>query len=123
LGWWACPFRARHEPCGYGRQREALLHFLELDDYLSGQAIPATVYIDEATKRDWMTLSTRQLAARYGWTDQYQLLQANPDQRRAPQRLLARAPQRRPAGRTMGLVPQQGNQPIVARAWLITQRL
>jgi hypothetical protein len=23
--------------------REALLHFLELDDYLSGQAIPATV--------------------------------------------------------------------------------
>ena len=26
-----------------GGMREALLHFLELDDYLSGQAIPATV--------------------------------------------------------------------------------
>jgi Zn-dependent peptidase ImmA (M78 family) len=48
-------------------------------------------YIDEATKRDWMTLSTPYLAARYGWTDQYQVLQANSDQRRAPQRLLARA--------------------------------
>jgi hypothetical protein len=31
-------------------------------------------YIDEATKRDWMTLSTPQLAARFGWTDQYQVL-------------------------------------------------
>jgi Zn-dependent peptidase ImmA (M78 family)/transcriptional regulator with XRE-family HTH domain len=48
-------------------------------------------YIDEATKRDWMTLSTPHLAARYGWTDQYRVLQANSDQRRAPQRLLARA--------------------------------
>jgi Zn-dependent peptidase ImmA (M78 family) len=48
-------------------------------------------YIDEATKRDWMTLSTPQLAARFGWADQYQVLQANSDQRRAPQRLLARA--------------------------------
>jgi len=26
---------------------EALLHFLELDDYLSGQAIPATVLSEE----------------------------------------------------------------------------
>jgi hypothetical protein len=38
-----------------------------------------------------MTLSTPQLAARFGWTDQYQVLQASSDQRRAPQRLLARA--------------------------------
>ena len=48
-------------------------------------------YIDEATKQEWMTLSAPQLAARFGWTDQYQLLQASSDRRRAPQRLLARA--------------------------------
>jgi hypothetical protein len=48
-------------------------------------------YIDEADKRDWMMLSTPQLAARFGWTDQYQVLQASSDRRRAPQRLLARA--------------------------------
>jgi Zn-dependent peptidase ImmA (M78 family) len=48
-------------------------------------------YVDEATKRDWMTLSAPQLAARFGWSDQYQTLQAYSDQRRAPQRLLARA--------------------------------
>lgn len=38
-----------------------------------------------------MSLSTPQLAARFGWADQYQVLQASSDQRRAPQRLLARA--------------------------------
>lgn len=32
-----------------------------------------------------------QLAARFGWSDQYQALQSASDQRRAPQRLLARA--------------------------------
>ena len=48
-------------------------------------------YIDEAAKRDWMTLSTPQLAAKFGWIDQYQVLQAGSDVRRAPQRLLARA--------------------------------
>jgi Zn-dependent peptidase ImmA (M78 family) len=47
--------------------------------------------IDEGTKQDWMTLRTPQLAARFGWADQYQVLQASSDQRRAPQRLLARA--------------------------------
>jgi Zn-dependent peptidase ImmA (M78 family) len=48
-------------------------------------------YIDAATKTDWMTLSTPQLAVRFGWTDQYQALQADSHRRRAPQRLLARA--------------------------------
>jgi len=38
-----------------------------------------------------MTLTAPKLAARFGWTDQYQVLQASSDQRRAPQRLLARA--------------------------------
>jgi Zn-dependent peptidase ImmA (M78 family) len=48
-------------------------------------------YIDLATKQAWMELTTPQLAARFGWSDQYQALQADSDQRRAPQRLLARA--------------------------------
>lgn len=48
-------------------------------------------YIDEATKQEWMALSAPQLAARFGWSDQYHALRADSDQRRAPQRLLARA--------------------------------
>jgi Zn-dependent peptidase ImmA (M78 family) len=60
-------------------------------------------YIDEATKRKWMTLRTPQLAARFGWADQYQVLQASSDQRRAPQRLLARAI----AGYMEGVLPAQ----------------
>jgi hypothetical protein len=32
---------------GMDGMREALLHFLELNDYLSGQAIPAIVYREE----------------------------------------------------------------------------
>jgi Zn-dependent peptidase ImmA (M78 family) len=60
-------------------------------------------YIDEATKRGWMTLRTPQLAARFGWADQYQVLQAASDRRRAPQRLLARAI----AGYVEGVLPAQ----------------
>jgi Zn-dependent peptidase ImmA (M78 family) len=60
-------------------------------------------YIDEAVKRDWMTLRTPQLAARFGWVDQYQALQASSDRRRAPQRLLARAI----AGYVEGVLPAQ----------------
>jgi transcriptional regulator with XRE-family HTH domain len=37
-----CAARATNDS-GMERMREALLHFLELDDYLAGQAIPATV--------------------------------------------------------------------------------
>jgi Zn-dependent peptidase ImmA (M78 family) len=60
-------------------------------------------YIDEATKQDWMTQRTPQLAARFGWSDQYQTLQAYSDQRRAPQRLLARAI----TGYAEGVLPAQ----------------
>jgi hypothetical protein len=60
-------------------------------------------YIDEATKQEWMTLSAPQLAARFGWTDQYQALQASSDRRRAPQRLLARAI----TGYAEGVLPAQ----------------
>jgi Zn-dependent peptidase ImmA (M78 family) len=48
-------------------------------------------YVDEATKQEWMAMSTPQLAVRFGWGDHYQALQADSDRRRAPQRLLARA--------------------------------
>jgi Zn-dependent peptidase ImmA (M78 family) len=60
-------------------------------------------FIDEATKREWMTLTAPKLAARFGWADQYQLLQASSDRRRAPQRLLARAI----TGYVEGVLPAQ----------------
>jgi hypothetical protein len=41
--------------------------------------------------------------ARFGWADQYQVLQASSDQRRAPQRLLAHAI----AGYVEGVLPAQ----------------
>lgn len=66
-------------------------------------ALEQADYIDEATKGDWMSLSAPQLAARFGWSDQYQALQADAARRRAPQRLLARAI----AGYTEGVLPAQ----------------
>lgn len=60
-------------------------------------------YIDTATKQEWMILTAPQLAVRYGWSDQYRALQADSDQRRAPQRLLARAV----AGYAEGVLPAQ----------------
>jgi Zn-dependent peptidase ImmA (M78 family) len=54
-------------------------------------ALHQTGSIDAATKKEWMVLTSPQLAARFGWSDQYSALQADSDQRRAPQRLLARA--------------------------------
>jgi hypothetical protein len=60
-------------------------------------------YVDEATKREWMTLTAPALAARFGWADQYQVLQASSDRCRAPQRLLARSI----TGYAEGLLPAQ----------------
>jgi Zn-dependent peptidase ImmA (M78 family) len=54
-------------------------------------ALEQTGYIDANTKREWMSVTTRRLAIRFGWGDQYRMLQSDTDQRRAPQRLLARA--------------------------------
>lgn len=64
--------------------------------YLASPAIAAIAlhqagFIDAATKRDWMVVTSPQLAARFGWSDQYSALQGDSDQRRAPQRLLTRA--------------------------------
>lgn len=55
------------------------------------RALEQAGYIGVATSREWGTLYTPQLAARFGWSDQYHALQADSNQRRAPQRLLARA--------------------------------
>jgi Zn-dependent peptidase ImmA (M78 family) len=66
-------------------------------------ALEQAGYIDEATKQEWMTLTAPKLAARFGWTDQYQVLQASSNQRRAPQRLLARAI----TGYAEGVLPAQ----------------
>jgi Zn-dependent peptidase ImmA (M78 family) len=54
-------------------------------------ALHQAEYIDAVTKQQWMDLSAPKLATRFGWSDQYHALQADSDQRRAPQRLLARA--------------------------------
>lgn len=54
-------------------------------------ALSQAQYVDDGTKQEWMTLTAPQLAARFGWSDQYRALRADSDQRRAPQRLLARA--------------------------------
>jgi Zn-dependent peptidase ImmA (M78 family) len=54
-------------------------------------ALEQAGYIDAATKRDWMSQTTPQLATRFGWSDQYRALRHDSDQRRAPQRLLTRA--------------------------------
>jgi Zn-dependent peptidase ImmA (M78 family) len=54
-------------------------------------ALNQAKYIDNDTKHEWMALTAPQLATRFGWSDQYRALQADSDQRRAPQRLLARA--------------------------------
>jgi Zn-dependent peptidase ImmA (M78 family) len=66
-------------------------------------ALQHTGCIDAATKQDWMGLSSRHLAVRFGWSDQYQALQADSDQRRAPQRLLARSIK----GYAEGVLPAQ----------------
>jgi Zn-dependent peptidase ImmA (M78 family) len=66
-------------------------------------ALHQAEYIDTATKQEWKTLSAPRLAVRFGWSDQYHALQAESDQRRAPQRLLARAI----TGYTKGVLPVQ----------------
>lgn len=60
-------------------------------------------YIDHATSLEWGKLYTPQLAARFGWIDQYHALQAESDKRRTPRRLLARAIN----GYALGVLPAQ----------------
>jgi Zn-dependent peptidase ImmA (M78 family) len=83
-------FMGDRSPAGASALSAVVQRFL-VSPQIAAIALRQAGYIDEAAKRDWMTLTTPQLAARFGWTDQYRLLQASSDQRRAPQRLLARA--------------------------------
>lgn len=48
-------------------------------------------YIPDSTKKTWMKLTTSQLATRFGWSEQYRMLQDDADRARLPQRLLTRA--------------------------------
>lgn len=48
-------------------------------------------YIGATTKAEWMSLSSQQMASRFGWSDHYAALQDESDRTRAPRRLLARA--------------------------------
>lgn len=48
-------------------------------------------YIAETKKKEWMKISTSRLATRFGWSEQYAMLQSDSDKTRAPQRLLTRA--------------------------------
>lgn len=54
-------------------------------------ALEQAGYIDHQSSEQWAEFYTPQLAARFGWTDQYRALQTESDKRRTPQQLLARA--------------------------------
>ncbi|MFI7001293.1 ImmA/IrrE family metallo-endopeptidase [Nocardia sp. NPDC050175] len=54
-------------------------------------ALEQVGYISTADKALFMSETTPRLAVRFGWSDQYQAMQRESNQRRAPQRLLARA--------------------------------
>jgi Zn-dependent peptidase ImmA (M78 family) len=69
---------------------EVVQRFL-VSPQIAAIALHQADYIDDDTKHEWMALTASKLAARLGWSDQYRALQADSDQRRAPQRLLARA--------------------------------
>jgi Zn-dependent peptidase ImmA (M78 family) len=58
---------------------------------LAAIALYQAGFIKSGTKREWMGFTATDLAVRFGWGDHYRALQTDSDQRRAPQRLLARA--------------------------------
>ena len=65
-------------------------HFL-VSPHIAAIAMHQARLISDSTKATWSAISTPNLAARFGWSDQYRALQGESRQRRAPQRLLARA--------------------------------
>jgi len=54
-------------------------------------ALRQAALIGETTKQEWISIPTRSLATRFGWSDQYLALADESNRTRAPQRLLARA--------------------------------
>lgn len=65
-------------------------HFL-VSPQVAAIALHEGGYIDASTKKEWMSVHTPRLATRFGWLDHYRMLQADSNQTRVPQRLLARA--------------------------------
>jgi Zn-dependent peptidase ImmA (M78 family) len=90
------PVEGLHEFLGDGQPvtepvlSQVVQRFL-VSPQIAAIALHQAGYIDDDTKQQWMVLTAPKLAARFGWSDQYRALQADSDQRRAPQRLLARA--------------------------------
>lgn len=83
-------FLGNRKPQAQSCLSEVVQRFL-VSPQIAAIALQQAKYIDDTTKQEWMALSAPQLAARFGWSDQYRARQAESDQRRAPQRLLARA--------------------------------
>ncbi|MDN5853591.1 MAG: ImmA/IrrE family metallo-endopeptidase [Actinomycetia bacterium] len=78
------------DPAGPAVLSQVVQRFL-VSPAIAGIALRDAGYIDEATRWSWREIMTPGIAARYGWADQYRALCAQSAQRRAPQRLLARA--------------------------------
>lgn len=87
---------------GLGDLSAVVQRFL-VSPVIAAIALEQAGYIDPAVKHEWMAVTTPQLAVRFGWSDQYRALADDADQRRAPQRLLARAIR----GYIEGVVPVQ----------------
>ena len=95
-------FIAARSPVALSTLSAVVQRFL-VSPQIAAIALRQAGHVDEPTKQEWMTLSTPQLAARFGWSDQYQALRDDSDRRRAPQRLLARAI----TGYAEGVLPAQ----------------
>ncbi|WP_328608168.1 ImmA/IrrE family metallo-endopeptidase [Amycolatopsis sp. NBC_00345] len=83
-------FLGNREPVTQSTLSEVVQRFL-VSPQIAAIVLNQAEYIDDDTKHEWMALTAPQLATRFGWSDQYRALQGDSDQRRAPQRLLARA--------------------------------
>ena len=83
-------FLGTAQPVGLPQLSIVVQRFL-VSPALAAIALEQAGYIDGPTKQAWLTMTTPRLAVRFGWSAQYQALQADADQPRAPQRLLARA--------------------------------
>ncbi|MFF5085299.1 ImmA/IrrE family metallo-endopeptidase [Actinoplanes sp. NPDC000266] len=80
------------EGAGVGLARlSAVVQRFLVSPPIAAIALEQAGYIDLDTKSGWMSVTAPQLAVRFGWSDHYHALETEADQRRAPQRLLARA--------------------------------
>ncbi|OXM50238.1 toxin-antitoxin system, toxin component [Amycolatopsis thailandensis] len=83
-------FLAEHGPISHATLSAVVQRFL-VSPALAAIQLCEGGHIDIATKREWIHVTTPELATRFGWSDQYRALQDEANHRRAPQRLLARA--------------------------------